>query len=145
MQVRAYLAEVIADWQSQRPGVPLDCHTDEQSPQAEILAERTLTQALLNILNNAADASPEDVRLQSSWTRTQLSLDITDRGAGIDTAIQGQLGKNPVTTKNEGFGVGLYLAHATLQRLGGVITVRNRGDGGTLIHITLPLLAGTVT
>jgi two-component system sensor histidine kinase RegB len=145
MQVRTYLADVIGEWQSQRPGVSLDCHIDEQSPQAEILAERTLTQALLNILNNAADASPEDVRLQSSWTTTQLSLDITDRGAGIDTAIQGQLGKNPVSTKNDGLGVGLFLAHATLQRLGGTIRVRDRDDGGTLTHITLPLLAGTVT
>ncbi len=141
MQVRAFLAEVIADWQSQRPGASLHCDIDEQSPYAEILSERTLTQALLNILNNAADASPEDVRLQSSWTTTQLSLDITDRGAGIDTTLQGQLGKNPVTTKNNGLGVGLYLAHATLQRLGGTITVRNRDGGGTLTHITLPLLA----
>ena len=93
------------------------------------------------ILNNAADASPGDVRLQSSWTTTELSLDIADRGAGINTPIEGQLGKNPVTTKNEGLGVGLYLAHATLQRLGGSITVRQRSDGGTLTHITLPLLS----
>jgi two-component system sensor histidine kinase RegB len=145
MQVSTYLADVIGEWQSLRPGASLHCDIDEQSPQAEILAERTLTQALLNILNNAADASPEDVRLQSSWTTTQLSLHIADRGAGIDTTIQGQLGKNPVSTKNDGLGVGLYLAHATLQRLGGIITVRDRHDGGTLTHITLPLLAGTVT
>ena len=141
MQVRAFLAEVIAEWQSQRPGVLLDCHMDEQSPQAEILAERTLTQALLNILNNAADVSPADVRLESSWTSTTLSLDIADRGAGVERAVQGRLGRIPVSTKNNGLGIGLYLAHATLQRLGGTITTRNRDDGGTLTHITLPLLA----
>jgi two-component system, sensor histidine kinase RegB len=141
MQVRAYLAEVIAEWQSQRPGVLLDCHIDEQSPRAEILAERTLTQALVNILNNAADVSPQDVRLESSWTLTKLSLDVADRGAGIETIVLGQLGKIPVSTKNDGLGIGLYLAHATLQRLGGTITIFHRDDGGTLTHITLPLLA----
>jgi two-component system, sensor histidine kinase RegB len=142
MQVRVYLADVIAEWQSQRPGVLLDCYIDEHSPYAEILAERTLTQALLNILNNAADVSPADVRLESSWNSTQLSLAIADRGAGIGTTIQGQLGKIPVSTKSDGLGIGLYLAHATLQRLGGTIMIRHRDDGGTLTHITLPLLAG---
>jgi two-component system sensor histidine kinase RegB len=141
MPIRAYLAETIAEWQSQRPGVILECHIDEQSPQAGIVAERTLTQALLNILNNAADVSPQDVRLESSWTSTQLSLDIADRGAGIETTVQGRLGRIPVSTKDDGLGIGLYLAHATLQRLGGNITIRHRDDGGTLTHITVPLLA----
>jgi two-component system sensor histidine kinase RegB len=141
MQVRAYLAEVITEWQSQRPGMLLDYHIDERSPRADILAERTLTQALVNILNNAADVSPQDVRLESSWTSKQLSLDIADRGAGVEMTIQGQLGKIPVSTKDDGLGIGLYLAHATLQRLGGTLTIRDRDDGGTLTHITLPLLA----
>jgi two-component system, sensor histidine kinase RegB len=141
MQVRAYLADVIAEWQSQRPGVLLDCQIDEQSPRAEILAERTLTHALINILNNAADVSPADVRMELSWTSKQLSLDIADRGAGIEPTVQGQLGKIPVSTKSDGLGIGLYLAHATLQRLGGAITIHHRDDGGTLTHITLPLLA----
>ena len=36
MQVRAYLAEVIAEWQSQRPGASLDCQIDEQSPRRRV-------------------------------------------------------------------------------------------------------------
>jgi two-component system sensor histidine kinase RegB len=141
LPVDEYLAEIISEWQSQRPDASLDYHTGEQAPGAEILAERTLSQALVNILNNAADASPDYVRLQSDWSAAELSLEIADRGTGIDTAIRGQLGKTPVSTKNDGLGVGLYLAHATLQRLGGSVKVRNRDGGGTLTHITLPLLA----
>ena len=140
LSVPQYLEEVIGEWQLQCPEASLDYHADKQAPDAEILAERTLTQALINILNNAADASPADVGLQSAWSGTELLLEIADRGAGIDTAIRGQLGKTPVSTKNGGLGVGLYLAHATLQRLGGTVTVRNREGGGTLTRITLPLL-----
>jgi two-component system sensor histidine kinase RegB len=140
LPVGKYLEEIIEEWRSQRPGSSLDYRVAEHEPQAGILAERTLTQALVNIINNAADASPEDVLLRSSWNTAVLTLEIGDRGAGIDTTIQGQLGKTPVTTKNEGLGVGLYLAHATLQRLGGSVTVHSREGGGTLTHITLPLL-----
>jgi two-component system sensor histidine kinase RegB len=140
LPVGKYLEEIIEEWRSQRPGASLDYRVAEHEPQAGILAERTLTQALVNIINNAADASPEDVLLRSSWNTAVLTLEIGDRGAGIDTTIQGQLGKTPVTTKNEGLGVGLYLAHATLQRLGGSVTVHSREGGGTLTHITLPLL-----
>jgi two-component system sensor histidine kinase RegB len=140
LPVAKYLEEIIAEWRSQRPGASLDYRVAEHEPRAEILAERTLTQALVNIINNAADASPEDVLLRSSWSSAVLTLEIGDRGAGIDTTIRGQLGKTPVTTKNEGLGVGLYLAHATLQRLGGSVTVRSREGGGTLTYITLPLL-----
>lgn len=141
LPVREFLAKVIGEWQSQRPEASLDYGMTEPAPDAWILAERTLTQALVNILNNAADASPDDVRFQSDWSDTELLLEIGDRGMGIDMAIEGQLGKTPVSTKNGGLGVGLYLAHATLQRLGGTVTVRNRQGGGTLTRITLPLLA----
>ena len=142
MPVGDYLQEVIREWQSRRPEASLDYHTGAQTPGTHILSERTLTQSLINILNNAADASPDDVWLRSGWSGTELLLEIGDRGTGIDTAIQGQLGKTPVSTKNGGLGVGLYLAHATLQRLGGTVTVHNRDGGGTLTRITLPLLTG---
>ena len=142
MSVGDYLQEVIGEWQSRRPEASLDYHTGAQAPGAHILSERTLTQSLINILNNAADASPDDVWLRSGCSGTELLLEIGDRGTGIDTAIQGQLGKTPVSTKNGGLGVGLYLAHATLQRLGGTVTVHNRDGGGTLTRITLPLLTG---
>ena len=109
-------------------------------PDIDILAERTLTQALIYILNNAADASPEHVTLEASWTNTVLAITITDRGPGLSDEIHSQLGKTPVTTKPEGLGVGLYLAHATITRLGGSLTISNRKGGGTLLDISLPLL-----
>lgn len=140
MPVGAYLSQVLNEWQAQRPGATLEScpgHTNESS---EIIAERTLTQALINVLNNAADASPEAVRLDGSWTSTALSLEISDRGPGLSADLHKQLGKTPVTTKTEGLGVGLYLAHATIQRLGGELSIQKRDQGGTTVQITLPLL-----
>jgi two-component system sensor histidine kinase RegB len=140
MPVGAYLGQVIGEWQAQRPDATLETrswHSDERS---EIIAERTLTQALINVLNNAADASPDDVWLDGSWTHAELILEISDRGPGLSDDLHEQLGKSPVTTKTEGLGVGLLLAHATIQRLGGNLAIENRDQGGTTVRITIPLL-----
>ncbi len=143
MPVGAYLSQVINEWQSQRPDALLESRPGKTSENSEIIAERTLTQALINVLNNAADASPEAVQLDGSWTRTALSLEISDRGPGLSADLVEQLGKAPVTTKTEGLGVGLYLAHATVQRLGGELSIKRRRRGGTTVHITLPLITDT--
>jgi two-component system sensor histidine kinase RegB len=140
MPVADYVRQMVAEWQAQRPGAALETRLDPQGPDSEVIAERTLTQALVNILNNAADASPNDIRLEASWTASSLSLAISDRGPGLHEGVSRQLGRRPVTTKEEGMGVGLYLARATVQRLGGDLSIRNRAQGGTVTRITLPLL-----
>ena len=143
MPVGAYLDQVISEWQAQRPDATLESCPGRTSESSEIIAERTLTQALINVLNNAADASPDEVRLDGSWTSNRLTLEVSDRGPGLSADLHEQLGKTPVTTKTEGLGVGLMLAHATIQRLGGKLAIRNRDQGGTRVRITLPLLAGS--
>jgi len=141
MPVRSFLDEVAQEWRTQRPGATLTSRIDGSAPASEIIAERTLTQALVNVLNNAADASPAEVELDASWTADALQLQISDRGPGLDAEMFNRLGKAPVSTKPEGMGVGLFLAHATINRLGGRIAARNRRHGGSTFEITLPLLA----
>jgi two-component system sensor histidine kinase RegB len=140
MPVGAYLDEVINEWQAQRPDATLEYRPGQSNKTGEIIAERTLTQALINVLNNAADASPEHVKLDGNWTMATLSLEISDRGPGLSADVHEQLGRTPVTTKTEGLGVGLFLAHATIQRLDGNLVIENRKQGGTTVRITLPLL-----
>jgi two-component system sensor histidine kinase RegB len=140
MPVDAYLREVIAGWRTQCPYATLGVDIDDTGPDSEIIAERSLTQALENVLTNAADASPDNIMLACRWTASVLTLDISDRGPGLSAGIHEQLGKTPVTTKTEGLGVGLFLAHATIQRLGGNLEIENRQQGGTTVRISLPLL-----
>jgi two-component system sensor histidine kinase RegB len=140
--VSEFLDEVLRQWREQHPGTALDYAPSAAASPGEILAERTLIQALTNILNNAADASPGQVRLHADWTTTELKIEIADRGPGLASNLHQRLGKHPVTTKENGLGVGLYLAHATVERLGGHIETHDRDGGGTLTRITLPLLPG---
>ena len=68
MQVGQYLDAIISEWQSQRQAATLESDINNAGPASEIIAERTLTQALVNVLNNAADASPDHVTLEANWT-----------------------------------------------------------------------------
>lgn len=96
-------------------------------------------QSIMNLLNNAADANPDEIEIQVSIRDNILYLSIRDRGPGIPEDISKKIGSTFVTTKGKGLGLGLFLSHATLSRLGGTITLSNRVSGGTLTEMSLPI------
>ncbi len=142
MLLGRYLHEVVREWQSSRPGAILESDLDGCQPAPLIIAERTLTQAITNLLNNAGDAAQAPVTLKARWTETRLILDITDQGEGIPEHILDELGKPFVTTKapGKGLGLGLFLSRSTIERLGGRLELaRREGGHGSRAHVELPL------
>jgi two-component system sensor histidine kinase RegB len=140
MPVSRFIEEVITSWRQQRLNSPLEYINQGFEPSPKILAERTLTHALVNILNNSAEVSPHRVELRARWTYEMAVLEISDEGPGIAPAVSARLGKTPVSSKDHGLGVGLFLAFAAIERLGGSISMQSRGVGlGTLTRISLPL------
>jgi two-component system sensor histidine kinase RegB len=140
MPISRYLDEVVASWRQQGLETELDYRKTGYEPSPNILAERTLTHALVNILNNSSDASPQGIKLRTRWTIEYAILEILDEGPGISPAISATLGKDPVSSKEHGLGVGLFLAFAAIERLGGKIKMQARTDKqGTLTRITLPV------
>lgn len=140
MPVSAYLDEVVTLWRAQRPEGVLAVNKQGFEPSPSILAELTLTHALVNILNNAADVSPHFIELYARWTRDSVLLEIIDNGPGIAPDIYERLGKAPVSNKENGLGVGLFLAFTTIERIGGVLSMEPRVDAqGTVTRIRLPV------
>ncbi|MDH4134239.1 MAG: ATP-binding protein, partial [Gammaproteobacteria bacterium] len=135
----AFLEEIIARWRALRADLKAEVSLDGVRPAPRILAEQTLAQAIVNILNNAADASPQSVEVQGHWTEELFTLDISDRGPGLAPEIARQPGEAILSTKSEGLGLGLFLARTTLQRLGGNLDFSPRVDGGLVCRIALPL------
>ena len=137
-----YLQQIVDDWRSSRPGVQGSLVLPEGSA-PELVADRALTQALINILDNAADASPEAVTIRAAWDPEVLWLDVCDRGPGISAEVQKQAGQDPLPAgpPSQGLGLGLFLSHAVLRRLGGEVTLYNRPGGGACTRLTLPLPA----
>ncbi|MET0285072.1 MAG: HAMP domain-containing sensor histidine kinase [Polyangiales bacterium] len=100
-----------------------------------------LTQVVLNLLLNAADAVSGEghVLIELRRTSAQVELAVSDTGPGIAAEVQGKLFDPFVTTKPTGKGTGLGLAvcHAIVERLGGTIRAENQ-DRGARFTVTLP-------
>ena len=147
MPLEDYLDDLIHQWRSQWLDVRLKYVAKGLRPAPNIVADRTLTYALINILDNAADVSPTSIELNAQWDAKRLLLEVRDRGPGIRPEIAATAGKEPVTTKEsgQGLGVGLFLACATIERLGGQVSLFNLESGGACTRITLPLLPSTAS
>jgi two-component system, sensor histidine kinase RegB len=143
MLLTTYIDDVINQWRTHKPTAKLNFVIDSNvEPQAQIIAERTLTHALINILNNAAEASKNEqgIEFNASWNLTELSISIRDYGSGFPPEVFNLAGKQPVSSKNKGLGVGLFLTYTAIHRIGGEIELCNMANGGACVSIKLPLL-----
>ncbi len=136
-----YLEDVLKQWRNMRPAITVQPRWQGPLPAPRIVAEQTLTQAITNILNNAADASPDNVEVEGRWDAHELSLEVFDRGMGLTPTTQARAGELLFTTKEpgQGLGLGLFLANATISRFGGSVQLLNREGGGACTRVVLPL------
>jgi two-component system sensor histidine kinase RegB len=134
-----YLRQVIEQWRKLRPDARIKFICTGATPSPPIFADKTLTQALFNLLNNAADASPQSIDVHARWTTEQLTLEICDQGPGMAHNVQEAAGTPFFTTKEDGYGLGLYLAHAVINRYRGKLVLTNRPEGGVLAQVIMPL------
>jgi two-component system sensor histidine kinase RegB len=139
--VDEFLRETLERWRLLRPSVTLAERLSGPAPAPTILTEQTLRQAIVNLLDNAADASPQSIELDCSWARDRLRLEIRDRGPGLSGEAEARAGNGFFSTKprGDGNGIGLLLARATLERLGGHLRLERRAGGGVCTLLELPL------
>jgi PAS domain S-box-containing protein len=104
----------------------------------------TLRRALLNLVQNAADAMPQGgtVTLAGQSTATQVQLCVQDTGSGIPTALLEQIFEPLYTTKPGGTGLGLYIVQEIVAAHEGQITVESVVGQGTTFTLTLPRASG---
>lgn len=126
-----------------RPGVTLARRFEGTRPGPPIIPDIALQQAIMNLLNNASDVSPNSVALEASWNDTTLIVRVRDNGPGISAEVADKLGDILVTTKSPeaGVGLGLFLTNVTMNRLGGRLRLFNQEAGGACAELFLPLAA----
>jgi len=136
-----FLQQTVLRWQDTRPAVVLSWQVSGVAPAPMVVADRTLGQALVNLINNAADASPQRVEVTGGWSRDVLQLQIRDYGAGLSQDAAPKIGTPFFTTKEQsgGLGLGIYLARSIIERLGGSLNLQNHPQGGVSTEIRLPL------
>ncbi|MFJ4606224.1 sensor histidine kinase [Pseudomonas atacamensis] len=110
----------------------------------ELLCNRdTLVGALLNLIENAIQASAGDARLKvHCYTRgSTLRLCVSDSGSGIEPTVLARLGEPFFTTKVTGTGLGLTVVKAVARAHQGELTLRSRVGRGTCAQVSLPLFS----
>lgn len=137
--IKAFCNSIIDRWQLMRPSVNflLD-YADNLSDQTIALDPR-LDQAIINLLNNAADASPQHVSIKISSNENILLWSIIDEGSGINKNLHPLLGQTVITTKEYGLGLGMLLSHATIKRYGGSVTQLANHPQGTITNLQFPI------
>ncbi|QHP67659.1 histidine kinase [Bradyrhizobium sp. LCT2] len=107
-----------------------------------------LQQAILNLVVNGMEAVahlPDERRRvvgRTSLTEGNLALvSIADKGDGILAEKVAEIFKPFFTTKAQGMGIGLSIAHTIVQAHGGRIWAENVPSGGVVFHVSLPLAA----
>ncbi len=85
----------------------------------------------MNLLRNAIEASPlrRPIAVRTHSAGGRARVEIADRGAGLDPSLVGRLFEPFQTTKAQGTGLGLPIARAAVEAVGGTLALINRADG----------------
>ncbi|MBA2543093.1 MAG: HAMP domain-containing histidine kinase [Deltaproteobacteria bacterium] len=120
-------------------------HRDVPSELANLplrLPPRAVSQALRSLVTNAQDASPHNATVVVAVRGDQatLSISIRDRGPGMPSEILARIGEPFFTTKapGRGMGLGLFLARAVIEGVGGNLLIDSIPGDGTEVRVTLP-------
>jgi two-component system, sensor histidine kinase RegB len=108
-------------------------------PAPDIVDDPRLEQALLNLLNNAANASPEMILIGLSWRNGWIEIDIRDQGPGFPPTVLEVNGREKLPAHESGCGIGLMLTRSAIEQLGGSLLLSNPDDGGALARLQLPV------
>ncbi|MGO1793058.1 MAG: ATP-binding protein [Oceanisphaera sp.] len=136
-ELQAYLER----WANLRPDVQYHWLKPSSEQDHYVWLDELFWSALLNIMDNAADAGENRVELHTQVDKElTLNIDIYNRQGHLSDEQLAQAGLNQQTSeKMAGLGMGVWLAHATFSRLKGSLTLRNQPNGGVHAHIQIPL------
>ncbi len=117
---------------------------DVESNLPKIMAdEGQIKQIFMNLIKNAGEAMPDGGMLTFRAYRDgeMVQVEISDTGHGIAPENQARLFKQFFTTKERGYGLGLFIVYSIMVRHGGTIDVNSEVGKGTTFTLRLPVEA----
>ncbi len=111
--------------------------------------ESLLRRAVLNLVRNAVQATPEggtvtcgaEARRDGAGRGTTgdaVVLSVSDTGPGVPEGQRATIFEPFFTTRERGSGLGLALVHKCAEAHGGAVTITDAEGGGARFEITLP-------
>ncbi len=144
VSLRRFMERVLDTWKLVHPEIRPTIQYADEMTDVVVREDPTLMHALLNLLNNAADASVDNqrrgVEVRVAGDGEKLWMTIDDEGPGFDPDRLPHAGRViQSSTKPSGMGIGLVLANATVDRFGGSVKLLEAPTGGVRTEIELPL------
>jgi len=122
----------------------------QEGPAPKVWRVPEILHGLQNLIENAADFAEHEVILRARWNVEALTVEVLDDGPGFAPQIFEQIGEPYVTSrprkrgsvptddKQEGMGLGFFIAKTLIERTGGRVSVKNRNRGGAMVRATWP-------
>ncbi len=135
-----WVTQQLQQWQLSHPNARWTEST-QHTEHASIQHSPLLDQALLNLLDNAAEAGAQPVHLSTRVYNGNWQLDIHQP----DNTAAAQLTSDSLfaSAKPDGLGMGLYLSNASVEQFGGSIHLQALDDGSSLCQLQLPVISPT--
>ncbi len=103
-------------------------------------------QVLINLLDNAVEATNEDGEIQISINtaceaddRTMVVVRVRDSGQGMPQDVRERIFEPFYTTKENGTGLGLCIAVQIMARHGGRLVLESSTERGTAFAVWIPI------
>ncbi len=125
------------------PAVTFETHITPGSVRAQ---PALLERAIVNVLDNAVKWSPPGASVEVWLQRGRIwTLDVHDHGPGIAAEdlprVFDRFYRSDTARSMPGSGLGLAIVQQVIQNHGGLVYASAPSEGGTVIHIELPIVA----
>ncbi len=104
-----------------------------------------VTQALTNLLKNAAEAVAEkgkgegEIRVRLHRRQEEAVIEIVDNGSGLPEELRGRLFEPYVSTKGRGTGLGLAIVRKIMEEHRGRVELEPHPRGGAVVRLIFPV------
>jgi two-component system NtrC family sensor kinase len=126
-------------------GIEFDFDLGHDVPAITTVADH-ITQVLMNLLINAADAmdssaAPGRIRIATRTVADGVQVSVSDNGRGMSPDVLAKAFDESFTTKTAGGGrgIGLFVCKSLIEEGGGRIVLQSSVGEGTTVNLHLPL------
>lgn len=105
-----------------------------------------LQQVVMNFIRNAINAMHKNdpgnkaLEIALRLMKDEVIVSVRDSGPGLDPSVKENLFKPFISTKKEGFGIGLTLCKSLIEKHNGKIWGENTPEGGAMFAFSLPVV-----
>ncbi|MGD8367687.1 MAG: ATP-binding protein [Desulfobacterales bacterium] len=148
IEAEGFAADIAGVFTPKLEGTDIEFVTRFDAPGVLLEADTTmLRSALVNILENAADACSEDaspknhrIVFRMEAREDQVVFEVQDNGPGMDAEAKKKLFDLFYSTKgNKGTGLGMFITDKIIRQHGGIIELESTPGRGTLFSVSLPM------